>query len=119
MIDGFPVTFLARPYDPRAYCLSFLRSRVTWAYLFLPPAAVATVATTVPVARECETLGHYGSNSNRSNHWTREAGSRVKCTRDLDSGKVQGPCVVKIPAGGYRLYYTGVGAAKPFPQCQG
>lgn len=39
--------------------------------------------------------------------------------RDLDSGKVQAPCVVRLDSGGYRLFYTAVGPAKPFPDCQG
>jgi len=39
--------------------------------------------------------------------------------RDLDSGKVQAPCVVRLDSGGFRLFYTAVGPAKPFPDCQG
>ncbi len=51
--------------------------------------------------------------------WLREAGARVEGSRPLDSGKAQAPCIVKIPSGGYRLYYTGIGPGKPFPACQG
>jgi hypothetical protein len=40
-------------------------------------------------------------------------------TRPLDRSKLQAPCVVRIPNGGFRLYYTAVGPAKPFPLCQG
>lgn len=51
--------------------------------------------------------------------WQKDSGRRVHGSRNLDSGKVQAPCVVRIPTGGYRLYYTAVGPDKPFPECQG
>ena len=51
--------------------------------------------------------------------WRKEAGARVEGSRPLDSGKLQAPCVVRRPAGGYRMFYTAVGPAKPFPVCQG
>ncbi|MCH2129896.1 MAG: hypothetical protein MK179_12170 [Pirellulaceae bacterium] len=51
--------------------------------------------------------------------WQRDPGPRLEDSRDLDSGKLLGPCITRVPAGGYRLYYTGVGPAKPFPECQG
>ena len=54
-----------------------------------------------------------------SNRWRREPGARLQGSRDLDCSKVQAPCVVRIPAGGFRLFYTAVGPAKPFPECQG
>lgn len=50
--------------------------------------------------------------------WRREAGARLQGSRDLDTSKLQAPCIVRIP-GGYRLFYTAVGPAKPFPECQG
>lgn len=51
-------------------------------------------------------------------HWRREPGARLQGSRDLDCSKLQAPCIVRIP-GGYRLFYTAVGPAKPFPACQG
>ncbi len=53
------------------------------------------------------------------NRWRREAGPRVQGSRDLDRSKVQAPCIVQNPAGGFRLYYTAVGPAKPYSACQG
>jgi len=32
---------------------------------------------------------------------------------------VQAPCVVGMDSGGFRLFYTAVGPAKPYPTCQG
>jgi len=54
-----------------------------------------------------------------TNQWRKESGTRLEGTRDLDRSKVQAPCIVKLPNGGFRLYYTAVGPAKPFPACQG
>lgn len=54
-----------------------------------------------------------------SSHWRKEPGARLQGSRDLDRFKVQAPCVVRIPSGGFRLFYTGVGPAKPFVACQG
>lgn len=51
--------------------------------------------------------------------WRKEAGARIEGSRDLDHSKVQAPCIVKAPAGGYRLFYTAVGPGKPFADCQG
>lgn len=51
--------------------------------------------------------------------WIKEDGARVQGSRDLDRSKVQSPCIVPLPSGGYRLFYTAVGPAKPFPACQG
>lgn len=51
-------------------------------------------------------------------NWRKDPGARLQGSRDLDSSKLQAPCIVQIP-GGYRLFYTAVGPAKPFPQCQG
>ena len=51
--------------------------------------------------------------------WHREAGARVEPSRGLDASKVQAPGVVALPSGGFRLFYTAVGPAKPFPECQG
>ena len=51
--------------------------------------------------------------------WRREPGARLAGSRPLDSGKLQAPCAVHVPAGGFRLYYTAVGPARPFSACQG
>jgi hypothetical protein len=51
--------------------------------------------------------------------WRKEPGSRLEGSRDRDRSKVQAPGVVRIPDGGFRLFYTAVGPAKPFPTCQG
>ena len=51
--------------------------------------------------------------------WQKDCGTRLQGSRGLDSGKVQAPCIVSVPTGGYRLYYTAVGPDKPFPACQG
>ena len=51
--------------------------------------------------------------------WRKEAGWRVRGGRELDSLKVQAPGVVRMPSGGYRLFYTGVGPGKPYRTCQG
>lgn len=51
--------------------------------------------------------------------WHKEPGARIASSRPLDDAKVQGPCIVRRPEGGFRLFYTAVGTAKPFPDCQG
>ena len=51
--------------------------------------------------------------------WLREDGPRLQGSRELDSDKLQSPCIVAAPTGGYRLFYTAVGPAKPFRDCQG
>lgn len=51
--------------------------------------------------------------------WQVEPGARVASSRPLDDAKVQGPCIVRRPEGGFRLFYTAVGSAKPFRDCQG
>ncbi len=52
-------------------------------------------------------------------HWHKESGMRIEGSRGLDSAKVQAPGVVRIPNGGFRLFYTAVGPGKPFAACQG
>jgi len=52
-------------------------------------------------------------------HWRKEEGVRIEGTRPLDESKVQAPCIVRVPDGGYRLFYTAVGPGKPFTNCQG
>jgi len=52
-------------------------------------------------------------------HWHKDIGFRLQGSRDLDSSKLQAPCIVRNPSGGYRLFYTAVGPGKPFPVCQG
>src|SRR5580704_12443383 len=51
--------------------------------------------------------------------WQKEPGVRLQGSRALDSSKLQAPGVVALPSGGFRLFYTAVGPAKPFPNCQG
>ena len=51
--------------------------------------------------------------------WRKEAGWRVRGSRDLDMLKVQAPGVVRMESGGYRLFYTAVGPGKPYRTCQG
>ena len=51
--------------------------------------------------------------------WRKEPGVRLQGSRSLDRLKVQVPCVVRVPTGGYRLFYTAVGPAKPYAMCQG
>lgn len=52
-------------------------------------------------------------------NWQKETGARLAGSRELDSSKLQAPCIVRVPTGGYRLFYTAVGPGKPFPACQG
>ena len=54
-----------------------------------------------------------------TNRWRRDPGPRLQGSRPLDASKLQAPCIVPLPQGGYRLFYNGVGPAKPFPTCQG
>ena len=54
-----------------------------------------------------------------THHWRKEPGTRLQGSRALDSSKLQAPCIVALPDGGFRLFYTAVGPAKPFPACQG
>jgi len=54
-----------------------------------------------------------------THRWRREAGARLEGSRPLDSSKLQAPCVVRDPSGGFRLFYTAVGPAKPYRTCQG
>jgi hypothetical protein len=51
--------------------------------------------------------------------WSKESGARIASSRPLDDAKVQGPCIVRRPEGGFRLFYTAVGSGKPFRDCQG
>lgn len=54
-----------------------------------------------------------------THHWRKEPGPRLQGSRALDRSKLQAPCIVRRAEGGWRLFYTGVGPAKPFPECQG
>ena len=51
--------------------------------------------------------------------WRKEVGARIEGSRELDSSKVQAPGVVRLASGGFRLFYTAVGPAKPYRTCQG
>ena len=48
-----------------------------------------------------------------SKYWEKETGPRLEGSRSLDSSKLQAPCITRIPSGGYRLFYTAVGPARP------
>ena len=52
-------------------------------------------------------------------HWTKEPSTRLAGSRDLDISKLQAPCITALSGGGYRMFYTAVGPAKPFADCQG
>ena len=52
-------------------------------------------------------------------HWKKEPGARLAGSRELDGSKLQAPAIVRIPAGGFRLFYTAIGPAKPYAECQG
>ena len=54
-----------------------------------------------------------------TNKWHKEAGLRLESSRNLDSFKLQAPGVVRTASGGFRLFYTAVGPARPYPYCQG
>lgn len=51
--------------------------------------------------------------------WRKEPGARLAGARDLDRDKVQAPCIVRAPGGGFRLLYTAVGPGRPYANCQG
>ena len=51
--------------------------------------------------------------------WQPDPGVRLQGSRDLDRSKLQGPCIVPVPSGGFRLFYTAVGPEKPYRNCQG
>lgn len=57
--------------------------------------------------------------TNPPSSWIREAGVRIEGSNGLDLSKVQAPCVVQNPHGGYRLFYTAIGPDRPYPACQG
>ena len=51
--------------------------------------------------------------------WLRDPNARLQGSGTLDSSKLQSPCIVRLNDGTYRLFYTAVGPARPFPACQG
>jgi hypothetical protein len=51
--------------------------------------------------------------------WDKELGPRIAGSRPLDASKVQAPGVVRLPHGGIRMFYTGVGPGRPYPKWQG
>src|SRR3954447_552796 len=51
--------------------------------------------------------------------WIPEPGSRVGGARPPGAAKVQAPGAVVLPAGGVRLFYTGVGPGRPYREAQG
>jgi hypothetical protein len=54
-----------------------------------------------------------------THRWRKEPGARLEGSRALDHSKLQAPCILRVPNGGFRLFYTAVGPAKPFSACQG
>ncbi len=52
-------------------------------------------------------------------NWKKQKHPCIEGSRPLDSSKLEAPCITAKPGGGYRLFYTGLGPAKPFPACQG
>lgn len=54
-----------------------------------------------------------------THRWRKEPGTRMQGSRPLDVLKVQAPCVVRVPEGGFRLFYTAIGPVKPYEACQG
>ena len=62
-------------------------------------------------------LSYFDCRSNME--WQKEPGTRLRGSRPLDRLKVQAPCIVAVPDGGYRLFYTAIGPAKPYAVCQG
>lgn len=51
--------------------------------------------------------------------WIKEPGLRLQGSRDLDCDKLLAPCITRDLSGLFRLFYTGVGPAKPFAKCHG
>ena len=51
--------------------------------------------------------------------WHKELGPRLAGSRPLDASKVQAPGVARLPDGGIRMFYTGVGPGRPYPKWQG
>ena len=51
-------------------------------------------------------------------HWTKDPKIAIDLDTPLDSTKILTPNVVRIPTGGYRMYYTGLGPAHPDPNVQ-
>ena len=58
-------------------------------------------------------------NTHIPRRWRNEPGWRVAGSRPLDASKVQAPGIVRLPDGRFRLFYTAVGPARPYPRCQG
>lgn len=52
-------------------------------------------------------------------HWTKDPHIAIDLDTPLDSTKILTPNVVRLPSGGYRIYYTGLGPAHPDPEARG
>ena len=52
-------------------------------------------------------------------HWEKDAQIAIDLDSPLDSQKILTPNVVKLPDGGYRMYYTGYGPGRPVEESQG
>lgn len=67
----------------------------------------------------CDARVEWGWQMSGTCRWRKEPGARLEGSRPLDCLKVQAPCCVRVPGEGYRLFYTAIGPAKPFADCQG
>jgi len=52
-------------------------------------------------------------------HWVKDPEIAIDLDSPLDSQKILTPNVVKLPDGGYRMYYTGYGPGRPVEGSQG
>jgi hypothetical protein len=50
-------------------------------------------------------------------NWNKEPGACVQASRPLHSSKLQAPCIVRNPSGGFSLFHMAVGPDKPFRDC--
>ena len=51
--------------------------------------------------------------------WNKDAWIAIDLDSPLDSERILTPNVIRLPGGGYRLYYTGLGPARTAPDCIG
>lgn len=51
--------------------------------------------------------------------WTKDPWIAIDLDTPLDSERILTPNVIRLPGGGYRLYYTGLGPARTAPDCIG
>jgi hypothetical protein len=51
--------------------------------------------------------------------WAKDPQIAIDLDRPLDSTKILTPNVIRLPGGGYRMYYTGLGPARSVAHSQG